>query len=80
MDILKEISEEHSEQIEEKTLLGFNAFGDFSLNIMFAYYIRKSSNILDTQTSMNLAIYKRFAEAGLDFAFPSQTVYHKPVE
>lgn len=80
MDILKEIAEEHSEQIEEKTLLGFNAFGDFSLNIMFAYYIRKSSNILDTQTSMNLAIYKRFAEAGLDFAFPSQTVYHKPVE
>lgn len=80
MDVLKEIAAEHSETIEEKILLGFNAFGDFSLNIMFAYYIKKSANILDAQTSINLAIYKRFAEAGLDFAFPSQTVYHKPVE
>lgn len=80
MDILREIAAEHSEQIEEKILLGFNAFGDFSLNIMLAYYIRKGADILGTQTSMNLAIYKRFAEARLDFAFPSQTVYHKPVE
>jgi MscS family membrane protein len=80
MDLLKTIADEHSDSIEAKTLIGFNAFGDFSLNIFFAYYISPSASILDTQTSMNLAIYKRFAEAGLDFAFPSQTVYHKPVE
>ncbi|MDA0656082.1 MAG: mechanosensitive ion channel family protein [Proteobacteria bacterium] len=80
MDILKEIATEHQPALEEKTLIGFNAFGDFSLNIMFAYYIRPGANILNIQTSINLAIYKRFAEAGLDFAFPSQTVYHKSVE
>ncbi|HAA92763.1 MAG TPA: mechanosensitive ion channel family protein [Rhodospirillaceae bacterium] len=80
MDLLREIATDHSEQIEKKILLSFNAFGDFSLNIMFAYYIKKGAHILDTQTSINLAIYKRFADAGLEFAFPSQTVYHKPVD
>jgi MscS family membrane protein len=80
MDLLKEIATEHNDALEEKTLIGFNAFGDFSLNIMFAYYIRPGANILNAQTSVNLAIYKRFADSGLDFAFPSQTVYHKSVE
>ena len=80
MDLLKNIAAEHSDSIEPKSLISFNAFGDFSLNIFFAYYISPGASILDTQTSMNMAIYKEFSEAGLEFAFPSQTVYHKPVD
>ena len=80
MDLLKSIAAEHSDSIETNSLISFNSFGDFSLNIFFAYYIRSGADILDTQTSMNLAISKEFSEAGLEFAFPSQTVYHKPVD
>ena len=78
--LLREIAQEHGEKIEENIKLSFNAFGDFSLNIYFAYYIKKGSNILETQTSMNLEIYRRFNSAGLDFAFPTQTVYHQSLE
>ncbi len=76
MKILRDIAEQHKDIIEDNVLLSFNAFGDFSLNILFIYYIRKSSDILQTQTKMNLAIYKSFNEAGLDFAYPTQTLYN----
>ncbi len=80
MDLLKSIAVEHSGSVETNSLISFNAFGNFSLNIFFSYYISPGANILDTQTSMNLAIYKEFSEAGLEFAFPSQTVYDKPID
>jgi len=58
-------------------LVSFNAYGDFSLGILFIYYISKESNILDTQTVINLDILKRYNEKGLEFAFPTQTIYKK---
>lgn len=76
MKTLREIAEQHKEFIEDNVLLSFNAFGDFSLNIFFVYYIRKGSDILETQTKMNLAIYKAFNGQGLDFAYPTQTLYN----
>lgn len=54
----------------------FSGFGDFSMNITFIYYIAKESNIAGTQNSINLAILKQFNEAGLEFAFPTQTLYN----
>ncbi len=72
--ILKEIAEENSEFIKEKYLLSFNEFKDFSLGIFFIYYIKKSANILDTQTKINLEILKRFKHAKISMAFPTQTI------
>lgn len=74
--ILNGIAEKHQDLIETNTLKSFNAFGDFALNIMFIYYIKKQSDILETQTKMNLSIYKEFNAAGLDFAYPTQTLYN----
>ena len=42
------------------------------------YYIKKAADILGTQTAMNMAILERFNAAGLEFAFPTQTLYTKP--
>lgn len=78
MNLLKEIAE-NNDNIEENVLTSFNGFGDFSLNILFIYYIKKDSDILETQTQMNLEILKRFNENKLEFAFPSQTIYAKQV-
>ncbi len=60
--------------------LAFSGFGDFSLNILFIYYIRKGEDILGTNTAVNLEILKQFTVEGLDMAFPTQTLQHLPVE
>lgn len=77
MDILKQLIVDKKAIVHEKHILSFNAFGDFSLNIQFIYGIRKEANIFRAETEMNLAILKRFNENGIEFAFPSQTIYTK---
>lgn len=78
METLKEIASAN-DNILGNHLVGFNGFGDFALNIIFIYYIEAGKSILDTQTAVNMEILKRFNEAGLDFAFPTQSllVEHK---
>ena len=77
LNLLRQIAE-RNEHVEEKVLTGFNGFGDFSMNLLFIYYIKKDADILDTQTEINMEILHRFTEAGLDFAFPTQTIYTIP--
>ncbi len=79
MEVLHEIVEEHKEDLEDDFAIGFNEFGDFSLNLVFVYRITKGSDILGTQTSINMAVLKRFNAEGLEMAFPSQTIYNKQV-
>ncbi len=64
--------------LEDNALVSFNAFGDSAMNILFIYYIKSGADILGTQTALNMAILTRFSEAGLDFAYPTQTIYTKP--
>lgn len=75
LNILKEIAEAN-EGIEETIPMGFTGFGDFSLNLLFIYYIKSGESILDVQTKMNLEILKRFNENKLEFAFPTQTIHN----
>lgn len=75
--ILKEIAQDHRDKIEENVLVTFDSYGDFSLGIKFIYYISKHADIFDTQTAINLDILKRFNAKGLEFAFPTQTIYKK---
>ena len=74
MAILKEIAAANP-NLEENVIIGFNEFGDFALGITFIYYIKKGSDIMQTQTDINLAILKRFNAEGLEMAFPTQTIY-----
>lgn len=75
MDILSEISRD-TPQVEEKVVIAFNEFGAFSMNILYIYYIAKGGDIMGTQTAVNMEILKRFNAAGLEFAFPTQTLYN----
>jgi MscS family membrane protein len=77
MDILKEIVIAHPAIETEDASIGFNAYGDFSLGILFVYRIKKEGDILQTQTEINLEILKRFNAEGLEFAFPTQTIFKK---
>lgn len=73
MNLLKDIASKNN-NLEENVLLSFNNFGDFSLGILFIYYIKKEADILETQTQINLEILKQFNENKLEFAFPTQTI------
>jgi small-conductance mechanosensitive channel len=55
----------------------FKAFGDFSLNFEFVYYVLSSEYriYMDIQQAINLKIYERFEEEGIEFAYPTQTLF-----
>ena len=73
IDILKDIIA-NTEGAEENNPTAFNSFGDFSLGILFIYYIKKGADILQVQTDVNMQILKRFNENKLEFAFPTQSI------
>jgi len=74
IDILKAIIAERSQTLEPDPTIWFNSFGDFSLNINVVYFINKDGHWAYSPSEVNLEILKRFNAAGLDFAFPTQTL------
>ena len=74
MDILRNLPSSVT-GIEEKVKVYFTSFGDFSLNITCWYYIKKDSDLFETQSAVNLQVLGEFNAHGLDFAFPTQTLY-----
>ncbi|MDR0714493.1 MAG: mechanosensitive ion channel family protein [Bacteroidales bacterium] len=61
--------------IEDSTIAYFSDFGDFALIITCHYFIKKGKDIFETISLVNFEILMRFNAAGLNFAFPTQTVY-----
>ncbi len=60
-------------------IIGFNKFLDSSLNLLVIHYWKGTdykAYMADLQR-LNLRVKERFDAEGLNFAFPSQTVYHK---
>lgn len=55
----------------------FQAFGAFSLDFEMVYFVHSSdyNDYMDAQQAINLAIYKKFEEEGVEFAFPTQTLH-----
>ena len=55
----------------------FMAFGDFSLNVEVVYYVGSPDYNLymERQQAMNLAIYRKFEAEGIEFAYPTQTLF-----
>jgi MscS family membrane protein len=55
----------------------FKEYGDFSLNYETVYYVLSSdyAAYMDIQQKINFALYDRFAEENIEFAYPTQTVH-----
>ena len=55
----------------------FKEFGAYSLNFEIVYYVESSDYKLymDIQQAVNYEIFRRFAEAGIEFAYPTQTLF-----
>lgn len=57
----------------------FTAFGDFALLYEVVYYVESSNykRYLDIQQKINFELMDRFSELGIEFAYPTQTLYVK---
>jgi len=55
----------------------FKAFGDFSLNFEFVYFVLSSEYriYMEIQESINMKILEKFEKEGIEFAYPSQTLF-----
>lgn len=76
MDKLKAIAHAH-EGVQNDPLVSFNTWGDSAMGILYIYYITDMENLLQVQTDINMEILRQFNEAGLEFAYPTQTIYRK---
>ncbi len=55
----------------------FKAFGPSSLDFEFVYYmtVPDYARYMDAQQAINLAIMRRFEKEGIEFAYPTQTIF-----
>jgi MscS family membrane protein len=81
IEIVKYILDNNAKVAVDKYIY-FSDFGDFSLNITVIYWINELdySKFIDIQNDINFCIKKEFQKTGIDFAFPSQTLYLKKEE
>ena len=79
LNIIKDILEKRKERFHPDYLyrVYFNEFNDWSLNILMIYWFTPPDywQYQQFNTEVNMEILKRFNEAGIEFAFPTQTVY-----
>lgn len=59
----------------------FTTFGDSALIFEVVYYVASAdyAAYLDIQQKFNFDLMERFAEIGIEFAYPTQTIYTKAV-
>jgi small-conductance mechanosensitive channel len=81
-DKLEKIPGMIKEMIEAQELTRFDRahfkdFGNFSLNFEVVYWVADPgyNRYMDIQQAINLQIYRRFAEEGIEFAYPTQTLF-----
>ncbi|MDR1722593.1 MAG: mechanosensitive ion channel family protein [Tannerella sp.] len=75
VDLLKSVPERVAEVRHKDLVAVFTNFGDSALTLTFIYFIRKSADVWETKSAVNFDILREFNAAGLNFAFPTQTVF-----
>jgi len=73
--IIKEIIE--SQELARFDRSHFKEYGDFSLNFETVYWVKSPdyNTYMDIHQAINLEIYRRFAKEGIEFAYPTQTLF-----
>lgn len=75
LDILRHIAEAN-DNLTDDVKLSFSSWGDFAMGIRFAFFIKLESHFRNTENAVNMEILKQFAAEGLEFAYPTQTLYN----
>lgn len=78
--ILEDIINHTEFVVSENSVVHFSDFADSALIITLVYFVDKNGNNRLTPSEVNMKILTRFNEAGLNFAFPTQTIYIENTE
>lgn len=78
MTILREIAA-GNDDVGDDVKISFSNWGESALGIRFAYFVKIESHFRDTENAVNMAILRRFAAEGLNFAYPTRTLYNVAV-
>lgn len=79
VDVLREVIGNHPST--DKSRVYFSSYGDFSLNIQVQHWSKLFADYAEyikILEAMNFEIKRRFEAAGIEMAFPTQTVYLHP--
>ncbi|MFQ6045789.1 MAG: mechanosensitive ion channel family protein [Gemmatimonadales bacterium] len=73
--IIRDAIGEHDKARFDRSHL--KAFGDFSINFETVYYVLDPSYsvYMDIQQAVNLRVHERFEAEGIEFAYPTQTLF-----
>lgn len=77
LSILKNMPKVHKDVDSKELVAVFSDFSPYSLDIKFIYWIKKSGDVVEVPSKVNFEILSKFKEAGLTFAYPTQTVFVK---
>jgi MscS family membrane protein len=79
--VLAEVPEVNTDP-EKPTRVYFSDFNDWALNIYMSYWVKPPDYWLyqGVNERVNFEIMKRFGAEGIEFAFPSQTLYLKKAD
>jgi small-conductance mechanosensitive channel len=74
-NIVKEVIETKEEARFDRA--HFKEYGNFSLNFEIVYWVQSPDYAIymNIQQAINLEIYQRFEEQGIEFAYPTQTLF-----
>lgn len=75
MKILTDMPKKVDFVASKDLVVNFSDFMDSALVITFIYFIEKKGDIGGTTSKVNMEVLSSFNKAGLNFAFPSQTIY-----
>jgi MscS family membrane protein len=65
---LKEIAL-NNPRVTDHCKVAFDTLGTYALHIQFIYYVHHHADLWNTQTEITLEVYRRFREAGIEFAY-----------
>jgi MscS family membrane protein len=77
--ILKNIVEVSPDINHIDSVIFLEKFSSSSLDINFTYFIKKGKDTHAAQTNVNREVLRRFKAAGIEFAYPTQTVVERRV-
>jgi len=79
IEIIKGILKKHQD-VDEDIIVRFDEFGDSALIIKVIYKVKNKERMFDVKHEINLAIKERLEKVGIEFAYPTQTIYLKEAE
>ena len=70
---LKKLIDNHT-NVKDKTVVRFDAFGNYTFDILVQYWISNLSQIGQTKHEINMAIKNKLEELNVDMPYPTQSV------